>query len=66
MNIIAQARHRQTPPLTQADLAQRLDTDPAYISQIETGFRKPGPALARKLARALGLNLHDVRPDWAE
>lgn len=66
MNIIAQARHRQIPPLTQADLAQQLDTDPAYISQIECGIRKPGPALARKLAKALGLRLGQVRPDWAE
>jgi DNA-binding XRE family transcriptional regulator len=39
--------------LTQEELARRASTSKAYVSQIETGRRSPGLALARALARAL-------------
>jgi len=59
-------RERQSPPLTQEQLAQQLGTSKASISRWETGERKPEveqlPEITRKTGIAPGL----LRPDLAE
>ena len=44
--------------MTQIELATLTGIDPATISQIETGRRKPRPSTLKKLAKAL-----DVQPE---
>lgn len=42
--------------LTQAQLAEMINSDPYYISRIESGGRKPGRKYLKKLANALNLS----------
>lgn len=41
--------------LTQAELAEMIDSDAYYISRIETGKQKPGSKFLVSLSNALGL-----------
>lgn len=47
-------RETQEPPLTQADLASRVETSRWTINSIETGRRKPGRDLIVKIAKLTG------------
>ncbi len=49
---------REWHGITQEELAEKVGTSKAYISQIETRHRKPGRKLLFRLAEAL-----DVSPD---
>lgn len=51
---------REYRGLTQAELAERAGTKPAYLSQIETGKRDGGRKLLGRLARALEVELADL------
>lgn len=42
--------------LTQAQLAEMINSDPYYISRIESGRRKPGRKHLRSLANALNIS----------
>jgi len=54
---------RQAQHLTQAQLAERVGVQRAYIALIETGRRVPGLTIACKLARALGVTVDELCPD---
>lgn len=51
---LAAWRETQDPPLTQADLARRVDTSRWTINSIEKGRRKPGRELIVKIAKLTG------------
>lgn len=57
------ARKTLSPPVTQADLAARLQTqglrlDRAAISKIESGYREVTDVEAAAIARALGVSIN--------
>lgn len=48
-------------------LAEKVESSPAYLSQIAHGHRKPSPALCRRLVAAEPrLTLSALRPDVYE
>jgi DNA-binding XRE family transcriptional regulator len=49
---------RKDARLTQAELAQRIGVDKAYISRIETGITVPSVATFYRIAAALGLTVN--------
>lgn len=51
---------REWRGMTQKELAAAVATDPAYLSQIETGVRNAGGALRSKLAQALRVDSQDL------
>jgi transcriptional regulator with XRE-family HTH domain len=56
------ARHRATPPITQEELAARLQVqglpiERATISKIEIGYREVTDIEAAAMARILGVNI---------
>ena len=56
------ARKNATPPITQADLAARLQikglrVDRATISKIETGYREVSDIEAAAISEALGVSI---------
>lgn len=53
MLTVKQARERLRPPMTQVDLAGKVEVDQTYISLIERGLRVPSDVLKRRLAKAL-------------
>ncbi len=52
--------YRQHRGLTQAALAKLCNTSSAYISQLETGNRKPGTNILFTLAKALNTDPEDL------
>lgn len=60
---IAQARKRNK--LSQGDLAALVGCSRTFMSMMECGRRKPGPRMANRLARVLGIDVTEVR-DWAQ
>ena len=53
---------RAAAKLTQAQLAERAGTSPAYVAQVESGHRPEiGFALACRLADALGVSVDRLR-----
>lgn len=52
--------YREYRHMTQAQLARLVGTTPAYVSQIESGFRRAGDDLLRLIARALDIEYGDV------
>lgn len=59
-------RERQTPPLTQEQLAKQLGTTKATVSRWETGERKPEPEELPKIEAKTGIPPRLLRPDIAE
>jgi transcriptional regulator with XRE-family HTH domain len=59
-------RLRQQHNMTQAELAQRAGTRQEYISRLETGARRPGLAMMRRLAMALGVSLYAMIVELAQ
>ncbi|MFN3827830.1 MAG: helix-turn-helix transcriptional regulator [Micavibrio sp.] len=57
--------YREWRGLTQEALAGEVESGKLYISQIETGHREPSLDMARRLARALGVNIDDLVSDAA-
>ena len=54
---------RQYRGMTLDDLASQVGVTPATVSRLETGNMKGGPAIWRKLARALNVQVEDILPD---
>lgn len=52
--------------LTQAALAHKLGIAPAFLSQIISGARRPGFALAKRIETVTGIPRHVLRPDVYE
>lgn len=49
-------RRRAELNLTQAQLAEKINSDACYISRIETGIRKPSSEYIKALANALNVS----------
>lgn len=58
---VKEARQKCEPPLTQVDLAEKVEVDQTYISLIERGLRVPSDDLKQRLAKALGVAPSDLR-----
>jgi transcriptional regulator with XRE-family HTH domain len=52
---------RESHKWTQDELAAQAKTTAAYISQMETGSRKTGPRMMRKLCDAFGVDEQTIR-----
>lgn len=48
---------------TQHEIARAVGSTRWTINRIECGGRRPSITLAKKLARHIGVELHDIRPD---
>lgn len=53
---------RKGEKITQAELAQRIGTDKAYISKVEKGIVEPGVGTFYRIIDALGLRVEIVKP----
>jgi transcriptional regulator with XRE-family HTH domain len=58
MKTITELRMRRG--MTQSDLANAAKISPAVIISIEKGHRIPRPASIRKVAAALGVEVHEL------
>lgn len=47
---------RQSKNMTQQDVANKAGIERAYYTMIENGTRSPSPAVAKRIARALGFD----------
>lgn len=47
---------REAKGLTQAQLAKLTDSTVQSISNYETGFREPRPAIAKRIGKTLGID----------
>jgi len=54
-------QYRVKHNLTQLDMAKKLNTAQGYYSQIETGDKKPGFSMIRRLAVVLNVSEEFVR-----
>lgn len=60
MSLAARVRElRESLGMSQTDLAYRVDVEPSYISQIESGKKRPSIELQEKLAAELRTSLAD-------
>lgn len=55
--------YRSRRGINQQQLASELGTSPGYLHDLETGRRKPSPALTRKIEELTGISRHELRPD---
>ncbi|MDR0733808.1 MAG: helix-turn-helix domain-containing protein [Dysgonamonadaceae bacterium] len=53
---------RKSEKITQAELANRIGRDKAYISKIEKGVIEPGVGTFYRIIEALGLRIDIVKP----
>jgi DNA-binding XRE family transcriptional regulator len=53
---------RKTEKITQAELADRIGADKAYVSKIEKGVIEPGVGTFYRIIEALGLRVDIVKP----
>jgi DNA-binding XRE family transcriptional regulator len=53
---------RKTEKITQAELADRIGADKAYVSKIEKGVIEPGVGTFYRVIEALGLRVDIVKP----
>lgn len=54
---MAKARGEKTPPMTQKDLATKVNEKPSVINDYESGKAVPSQTVLAKLERALGVKL---------
>jgi transcriptional regulator with XRE-family HTH domain len=54
------AHHRQRLGLTQAKLAEAVDSSPSYIGHLERGEREPSLLTIEELCRALGIQAGEL------
>ena len=59
----ALSRYRTDHGLKQQELAEKIGTSPGYLNDLESGRRKPSPALANKIERLVGIPREDLLPD---
>ena len=57
---VRQWRQAVQPPMTQRDLADKIDVTSGFLAHVETGRTLPGVRTLVAIARALGVPLHDV------
>jgi len=60
------AEYRRRADLTQSELAEKVGTSPAYISQLETGYRRASMPMLVRLAAVLGCNPADLLQEVSE
>jgi transcriptional regulator with XRE-family HTH domain len=53
---------RKNEKITQAELANRIGADKAYVSKIEKGVIEPGVGTFYRIIEALGLRVDIVKP----
>jgi DNA-binding XRE family transcriptional regulator len=53
---------RKSEKITQAELANRIGADKAYVSKIEKGVIEPGVGTFYRIIEALGLRVDIVKP----
>lgn len=53
-------------PLRQKELADQAEIEQAYVSQIESGKRKPSIYLQHRLATIYGMSLDQIRASVSE
>ena len=53
---------RKSEKITQAELANRIGADKAYISKIEKGIIEPGIGTFYRIIDALGLRVEIIKP----
>jgi len=58
-------REKQTPPLSQRQLADMLGVSTAAISRWEAGERKPDGELVPMISEKTGISPAELRPDLA-
>lgn len=56
-------KQRELASMTMRQLATMAGISNPYLSQIEHGVREPSQAVLRQIARSLGLDPDDLRPD---
>lgn len=59
----ALARYRKKADLSQSEMAVILGISQSMVALIETGDRKPGAQLARKIEFVTGISREKLRPD---
>lgn len=59
-------RARQSPPLSQRDLAQLLGVSRETVWRWETGERMPDPDFLPQITEKTGVSAQELRPDLAE
>jgi transcriptional regulator with XRE-family HTH domain len=58
---------REKRKITVDRLAQIFDCNKSTLSRVERGLKKPGPKLARRIARVTNIGLGQLRPDlWGK
>lgn len=60
---ISEARNALDPPMSQAELAERLRLERTSITNIERGTQRPPLHVIYEISYALGMNLHELLPD---
>lgn len=53
-------RQAVRPPMTQRELADKIDVTSGFLAHVETGRTLPGVRTLVAISRALGVPLHDV------
>jgi DNA-binding XRE family transcriptional regulator len=53
---------RKSEKITQAELAERIGADKAYISKVEKGIVEPGIGTFCRIINALGLSMEIAKP----
>jgi transcriptional regulator with XRE-family HTH domain len=53
-------RQAVQPPMTQRELADKIDVTSGFLAHVETGRTLPGVRTLVAIAKALGIPLHDV------
>ncbi len=56
----ANKRNVQTEDLTVRELAEKIDTTPAYMRRILLRYCKPGPEFAEKLSKVSGAEVEQI------
>ncbi|WP_134323916.1 helix-turn-helix domain-containing protein [Cumulibacter soli] len=59
-------KQRELASMTMRQLSSMAGISNPYLSQIEHGVREPSQAVLRQIARSLGLDPDDLRPDDEE
>lgn len=64
LNICIARRHYADPPMSQADLAEKLERSQNYISRIERGLTYPTQLELEQIAELTGLDTSEIKPEY--
>ena len=59
-DLVRQWRQAVRPPMTQRELAEKIEVTSGFLAHVETGRTLPGVRTLVAISRALGVPLHDV------